>query len=613
MAKQLLFSDSARRKMMGGVDILAQAVGSTLGPTGRNVIISKSFGGPLVTKDGVTVSKEIELPDPFENMGAKLVNVVASKTSDVAGDGTTTATILARAIYREGLRNVTSGANPTAVRRGIEKAVEVAVSELHEKLSRPVSKKEEIAQVAAISANNDPAIGNMLADAVERVGRDGVITVEEGKTASTTLEFVEGMQFDKGYLSPYFVTSPTTMEVIFEDALILLHEKKISSLREMIPLLEKVAQSGKPLLIVAEDLEGEALATLVVNKLRGVLNIAAVKAPGFGDRRKAMLGDMAVLTGGTVISEDLGLKLENLQLSQLGRAKQVKVDKDTTTIIQGDGKKADIQRRIDQLRRQIEETDSEYDKEKFQERLAKLSGGVALVRVGAPTEADMKQTKARVEDALHATRAAAEEGIVPGGGVALIRVIPAVEKLHAELQGDEKLGAAIVLRALEEPTRYIASNSGHDGGVIAQEVKSNSGAVGFDANTGNFVDMFEAGIIDPTKVTRTALQNAASIAALMLTTEAMVTSIKDDEKEALPRSKALSARDLGGKGNLARDGSLQSVPPGFFFRRESHFLVSIPSVPAGSSVRNWCRMIFWEYQWSWVKSRDGLFPALQRP
>jgi chaperonin GroEL len=531
VAKQLLFSDAARRKMMGGVDILAQAVGSTLGPTGRNVIISKSFGGPLVTKDGVTVSKEIELPDPFENMGAKLVNVVASKTSDVAGDGTTTATILARAIYREGLRNVTSGANPTAVRRGIEKAVEVAVRELQEKLSRPVSKKEEIAQVAAISANNDPTIGNMLADAVERVGRDGVITVEEGKTASTTLEFVEGMQFDKGYLSPYFVTSPTTMEVIFEDALILLHEKKISSLREMIPLLEKVAQSGKPLLIVAEDVEGEALATLVVNKLRGVLNIAAVKAPGFGDRRKAMLGDMAVLTGGTVISEDLGLKLENLQLSQLGRAKKVKVDKDTTTIIQGDGKKADIQRRIDQLRRQIEETDSEYDKEKFQERLAKLSGGVALVRVGAPTEADMKQTKARVEDALHATRAAAAEGIVPGGGVALIRVIPAVEKLHAELQGDEKLGAAIVLRALEEPTRYIASNSGHDGGVIAQEVNSNSGAVGFDANTGNFVDMFEAGIIDPTKVTRTALQNAASIAALMLTTEAMVTSIKDDEKE----------------------------------------------------------------------------------
>ncbi len=534
MAKQLIFSDAGRRKMLGGVDILAKAVGSTLGPTGRNVILSKSFGGPLVTKDGVTVSKEIELSDPFENMGAKLVNVVASKTSDVAGDGTTTATILARAIYREGLRNVTSGANPTAVRRGIEKAVEVAVNELHDKLSRPVSKKEEIAQVGSISANNDPTIGAMLADAVEKVGRDGVITVEEGKTASTVLEFVEGMQFDKGYLSPYFVTSPTTMEVLFEDALILLHEKKISSLRELIPLLEKVAQSGKPLLVVAEDVEGEALATLVVNKLRGVLNIAAVKAPGFGDRRKAMLGDMAVLTGGTVISEDLGLKLENLQLSQLGQAKQIKVDKDTTTVIQGAGKKADIQRRIDQLRRQIEETDSEYDKEKFQERLAKLSGGVALIRVGAPTETDMKQTKARIEDALHATRAAAEEGIVPGGGVALLRVIPAVEKLRSELQGDEKLGAAIILRALEEPVRYIASNSGHDGGVIAEEVKSKSGAVGFDANTGNFVDMFEAGIIDPTKVTRTALQNAASIAALMLTTEAMITNIKDDEKEGGP-------------------------------------------------------------------------------
>jgi len=535
VAKQLLFSDAARRKMLSGVDTLAHAVGSTLGPTGRNVILSKSFGGPLVTKDGVTVSKEIELADPFENMGAKLVNVVASKTSDVAGDGTTTATVLARAIYREGLRNVTSGANPTAVRRGIEKAVEVAVNELHDKLSRPVSKKEEIAQVGAISANNDPTIGKMLADAVEKVGRDGVITVEEGKTATTELDFVEGMQFDKGYLSPYFVTSPTTMEVLFEDALILLHEKKISNLRDMIPLLEKVAQSGKPLLIVAEDVEGEALATLVVNKLRGVLNIAAVKAPGFGDRRKAMLGDMAVLTGGTVISEDLGLKLENLQLSQLGEAKQIKVDKDSTTIIQGAGKRTEIQRRIDQLRRQIEETESEYDKEKFQERLAKLAGGVALIRVGAPTETDMKQTKARIEDALHATRAAAEEGIVPGGGVALIRVIPAVEKLHTELQGDEKLGVAIILRALEEPLRNIAANSGHDGGVIVEEVKSRTGSVGFDANTSKYVDMFEAGIIDPTKVTRTALQNAASIAALMLTTEAMVTNIKDDEKEMVPK------------------------------------------------------------------------------
>jgi len=532
--KQLLFSDAARRKILEGVDILAHAVGTTLGPTGRNVILSKSFGGPTVTKDGVTVSKEIELADPFENMGAKLVNVVASKTSDVAGDGTTTATILARAIYREGLKNITAGANPTAVRRGIEKAVETAVAELA-KISRPVSKKEEIAQVGTISANNDPEIGNMLADAVERVGRDGVITVEEGKTAATVLEFVEGMQFDKGYQSPYFVTSPTTMEVIFEDALILLHEKKISSLREMVPLLEKVAQSGKPLLIIAEDVEGEALATLVVNKLRGVLNICAVKAPGFGDRRKAMLGDIAVVTGGTVISEDLGLKLENLTLAQLGKAKQVKVNKDSTTLIQGAGKKADIQRRIDQLRRQIQETESEYDKEKFQERLAKLSGGVALIRVGAPTEADMKQTKARIEDALHATRAAAEEGIVAGGGVALLRVAPAVQKLHDTLAGDEKIGAAIILRSLEEPIRHIAANSGHDGGVIADEVKSHEGSVGFNANSGEFVDMFKAGIVDPTKVTRSALQNASSISGLMLTTEAMITNIKDDEKESAAR------------------------------------------------------------------------------
>ncbi|MBV8318403.1 MAG: chaperonin GroEL [Planctomycetaceae bacterium] len=537
MAKQLLFSDAARRKLLEGVDILTHAVGTTLGPTGRNVILSKSFGGPTVTKDGVTVSKEIELPDPFENMGAKLVNVVASKTSDVAGDGTTTATILAHAIYREGLRNVTSGANPTAVRRGIDKAVEAAVEELRNKISRPVSKKEEIAQVGTISANNDPEIGKMLADAVERVGRDGVITVEEGKTANTTLEFVEGMQFDKGYLSPYFVTSPTTMEVIFEDALILLHEKKISNLREMIPLLEKVAQSGKPLLIIAEDVEGEALATLVVNKLRGVLNVCAVKAPGFGDRRKAMLQDMAILTGGTVISEDLGLKLENLQLAQLGRAKQVKVDKDNTTLIQGAGKKPDIQKRIDQLRRQIEETESEYDKEKFQERLAKLSGGVAVISVGAATEAAMKETKARVEDALHATRAAAEEGIVPGGGVALLRVIPAVQKVVDPLAShDEKLGAQIILRALEEPIRNIAANSGHDGAVVAEEVKAREGAVGFDANTGEYVDMLKAGIVDPTKVTRTALQNAASIAALMLTTEAMITSIKEDEEKGAARA-----------------------------------------------------------------------------
>ena len=536
MPKQLLFSDAARRKMLEGVDVLAHAVGTTLGPTGRNVILAKSFGGPTVTKDGVTVSKEIELADPFENMGAKLVNVVASKTSDVAGDGTTTATILARAIFREGLRNITSGANPTAVRRGIEKAVEAAVEDLTANHSRPVSKKEEIAQVGTISANNDKTIGTLLADAVEKVGRDGVITVEEGKTATTTLDFVEGMQFDKGYLSPYFVTSPTSMEAVLDDVLILLHEKKIGNLREMIPLLEKVAQSGKPLLIIAEDVDGEALATLVVNKLRGILNICAVKAPGFGDRRKAMLGDMAILTGGTVISEDLGLKLENLQLNQLGHAKQVKVSKDNTTIIQGAGKREDIQKRVDQLRRQISETESEYDKEKFQERLAKISGGVALINVGAATEAEMKEVKARVEDALHATRAAAEEGIVPGGGTALLRVIPAVQKVHDSLSGDEKLGAAIILRSLEEPIRHIASNSGHDGGVIAEEVKSQTGSKGFNANTGEYVDMFEAGIVDPTKVTRSALQNAASIAALMLTTEAMITNIKDDEDKNAARA-----------------------------------------------------------------------------
>ncbi|MDB5349769.1 MAG: chaperonin GroL [Planctomycetota bacterium] len=536
MAKQLLFSDAARRKMFEGVDTLAHAVGTTLGPTGRNVILAKSFGGPTVTKDGVTVSKEIELSDPFENMGAKLVNVVASKTSDVAGDGTTTATILARAIFREGLKHITAGASPTAVRRGIEKAVEAAVEELHSKISQPVVSKEQIAQVGAISANNDRTIGDMLADAVERVGRDGVITVEEGKTGETTLEFVEGMQFDKGYLSPYFVTSPTTMEAIFDEPLILLHEKKISNLREMIPLLEKVSQSGQPLVIIAEDVDGEALAALVVNKLRGVLNVCAVKAPGFGDRRKAMLQDIAVLTGGTVVSEDLGQKLENIQISQLGRAKQVKINKDSTTIIQGAGKREDIQKRVDQLRRQIEETESEYDKEKFQERLAKISGGVALINVGAATEAAMKEVKARVEDALHATRAAAEEGIVPGGGTALLRVIPAVETLAATLTGDEKVGASIVLRALEEPVRHIASNSGHDGGVVADEVKTRGGSIGFNANTGEYVDMIKAGIVDPTKVTRSALQNAASISALMLTTEAMITNIKEDEDKHAARA-----------------------------------------------------------------------------
>src|SRR3954467_3688891 len=507
--------------MLEGVDILAHAVGTTLGPTGRNVILSKSFGGPTVTKDGVTVSKEIELPDPFENMGAKLVNVVASKTSDVAGDGTTTATILARAIYREGLRSITSGASPTAVRRGIERAVEAAIAELAAKVSRPVSKKEEIAQVGAISANNDPTIGNLLADAVERVGRDGVITVEEGKTGDTTLEFVEGMQFDKGYLSPYFVTSPTSMEVLFEDALILLHEKKIGSLRELIPLLEKVAQSGKPLLIIAEDVEGEALATLVVNKLRGVLNIAAVKAPGFGDRRKAMLQDMAVLTGGTVVSEDVGLKLENSDLSLLGQARKVVVTKDETTIVDGAGDPEQIQGRVNQIRSEIEKSDSDYDREKLQERLAKLAGGVAVIKVGAATEVELKERKHRIEDAVRNAKAAVEEGIVPGGGVALVQAgKTAFDKL--DLLGDEATGANIVKVALDAPLRQIAVNAGLEGGVVVEKVRNLPIGHGLDAATGEYVDLLAAGIIDPAKVTRSALQNAASIAALFLTTEAVV-------------------------------------------------------------------------------------------
>jgi chaperonin GroEL len=530
VAKQLLYDELARKKLLEGVATLTRAVAVTLGPTGRHAIIEKSFGGPTVTKDGVTVAKEIDLPDPFHNMGAKLVNQVASKTSDVAGDGTTTATVLAHAVFREGLRMITAGSNPQSIRRGIEKAVDAAVEALRE-LSRKVSKKEEIAQVGAISANNDPSIGNLLADAMERVGKDGVITVEEGKTSQTTLEFVEGMQFDKGYLSPYFITNPSTMECVLEDCYILIHEKKISSLRDMLPVLEKVAQAGKPLLIIAEDVEGEALATLVVNKLRGVLQCCAVKAPGFGDRRKAMLGDIGVLTDGQLISEDLGIKLENLELNSLGRAKTVKITKDDTTIIEGAGKKAEIQQRIDVIRHQIEETTSDYDKEKFQERLAKLAGGVALVKVGAATETEMKEKKARIEDALHATRAAAEEGIVPGGGVALLRCMIAVEKLHDKLRGDEKIGADIVLRAMESPIRQIAENCGTDGSVVAEEVRNRATNIGFDANTGEYVDMFKAGIVDPTKVVRSALQNAASIAGLMLTTEALVTSIKEEEEQ----------------------------------------------------------------------------------
>jgi chaperonin GroEL len=539
MAKQLLYTDDARKKLLNGAVKLAHAVGITLGPTGRNVILDKSFGGPTVTKDGVTVSKEIELPDPFENMGAKLVNAVAQKTSDVAGDGTTTATILALAIYQEGLRNITAGANPMSVQRGIEKAVAAAVEHL-DTLTKRLSKKEEMQQVASISANNDETIGGLMADAFEKVGKDGVITVEEGKTSETTLEFVEGMQFDKGYISPYFVTDPMEMKTEYEDASILIYEKKISSTRDMLPLLQKVAQSQKPLLIIAEDVESEALAVLVVNKLQAGFPVVAVKAPGFGDRRKAMLGDIAVLTGGTFVSEDLGIKLENVGLEHLGKAKVVRIEKEACTIIKGAGKDTDIQKRVAQIRAQMEQTESEYDKEKFSERLAKLVGGVAIVRVGGATEAEMKQTKGRVEDALHATRAAVADGIVPGGGVALLRCIPAIEKLAEKLRGDERLGAEIVARALQKPIRTIAENTGVDGAVVADEVLGageKSPNMGFNANDGKIVDMFRAGIVDPTRVTKSALTNAASIAGLMLTTEVMVTKIDEDE----PKSKVAGA------------------------------------------------------------------------
>ena len=534
MAKQLLYTDDARKKLLAGADKLAHAVGVTLGPTGRNVILDKSFGGPTVTKDGVSVSKEIDLADPFENMGAKLVNAVAQKTSDLAGDGTTTATILALSIYQEGLRAITSGANPMAVKRGIDKAVQAAVDHLAS-ISKKLTKKEEMEQVASISANNDSTIGKLMADAFEKVGKDGVITVEEGKTSDTALDFVEGMQFDKGYISPYFITNSTDMKAELEDCLILLHEKKLSNVRDMLPLLEKVAQAGKPLLIIAEDVESEALAALVVNRLRGILQICAVKAPGFGDRRKAMLADIAVLTGGQFISEDLGVKLENVSLDQLGKAKMVRVEKESCTIINGAGKKADIQKRIEQIRAQMEQTESDYDKEKFSERLAKLTGGVAIVRVGAATEADMKQKKGRVEDALHATRAAVAEGILPGGGVALIRAIPVVAALAKKLDADEKLGAEIIIRALEKPIRTLAANSGVDGAVVADEVRQRgekSASIGYNANSGEYVDMFKAGIVDPTKVTRSALQNAASIASLMLTTDVLITKIDDEEGAA---------------------------------------------------------------------------------
>ena len=536
MAKQLLFDDRARIKLQRGVETLASAVAVTMGPTGRNVIIDKSFGNPVVTKDGVTVSKEVELEDPYEHMGAKLVNEVASKTSDTAGDGTTTATVLARAIYNEGLRSISLGANPTVVRRGIEKAVDAALKSIEE-LARPVESKQQIAQVGAISANNDKSIGDMIANAMQRVGRDGVITVEEGKGSTTTLEFAEGMQFDKGYISPYFVTHADGMKCVLEDCLILLFEKKISSLREFVPLLEKVARSGKPLLVVAEDVDGEALTALVVNKMRGVLRICAVKAPGFGDRRKAMLGDIAVLTGGTLISEDLGIKLESVELAHLGTARRVEVSKDDTTIIEGAGKSDAIKTRVQQIRDHIEKTDSDYDREKFQERLAKLTGGVAVISVGASTEAEMKQTKARMEDALHATRAAVEEGILPGGGVALLRAIDAVTSL--QLTGDEAIGAAILGRALESPARMIAENCGKDGAVVADEIRQLKGAMGYDAAKDEYVDMFKAGILDPAKVVRSALSNAASIAGLMLTTQVLVTKTEDADGGKKPAAEGV--------------------------------------------------------------------------
>ena len=529
MAKQLIFDDHARARMLQGIDTLADAVAVTMGPTGRNVIIQKSFGGPTVTKDGVTVAKEVELEDRFENMGAKLVVEVAQKTSDLAGDGTTTATVLARAIFKEGLRNIVAGSNPTAVRRGIEKAVAAAEAHLTQ-IAKPVSEKE-VAHVGAISANNDMVIGELLAEALRRVGQDGVITVEEGKAAETTVDYVDGMQFDKGYISPYFINNPSEMTCEFDDAYVLIYEKKISNVRDLIPILEKIGSAGKPLLLIAEDVEAEALTLLVVNRLRGTLNVCAVKAPGFGDRRKAMLGDIATLTGGTLISEDLGMDLEKLSLEHLGRAKKVSVDKNATTIVEGGGPRKDVQARIDQIRRQIEQSDSDYDREKLQERLAKLAGGVAVISVGAETEVEMKQKKARVEDALHATRAAVEEGILPGGGVALLRCQDAVQAVRSSAKGDEKIGVDIVQQALTAPLRQIAENSGVDGGVVVDQVAEKPVNTGYDAHAGKYCDMYKAGVIDPVKVVRTALANAASIAGLLLTTDAMVSTFDDDDKK----------------------------------------------------------------------------------
>ncbi len=531
MAKQLKFNEESRQALFKGVEKLAQAVKVTLGPKGRNVVLDKKFGSPTITKDGVTVAKEIDLEDPFENMGAQLVKEVAEKTSDSAGDGTTTATILAEGIFKEGLRNVTAGANPMALKRGVETGVEKVVEQLKQ-LSKPIKEKKEIAQVASIAANSDETIGNLIAEAMDKVGKDGVITVEEGKTLDTNLEVVEGMQFDQGYLSPYFVTDAEKMQVVLENPYILINEKKISSMKDLLPLLEKIAKTGKPLLIIAEEVEGEALATLVVNKLRGTLPCCTVKAPGYGDRRKAMLEDIAVLTAGKAITEELGIKLESIDLNDLGQAKRVTVDKENTTIVEGAGKSQDLNARISQIKKQIEDTDSDYDKEKLQERLAKISGGVAVINVGAATETEMKEKKARVEDALHATRAAVEEGIVPGGGVAFIRCMGTLTAL--KISGDEKIGVDIVRRALEEPLRQLAYNAGMEGSIVVQRVKGEKTNVGFDVNKDNYVDMIENGVIDPTKVTRTALQNAASIAALLITTEAMVTDLPEKEKPAMP-------------------------------------------------------------------------------
>ena len=527
MAKQIIFDEAARKKILAGVTVLAKAVKATLGPKGRNVVIDKKYGSPLITKDGVTVAKEIELEDPFENMGAQMVKEVANKTSDNAGDGTTTATVLGEAIYREGLRNVAAGSNPIFLKRGIDKAVEAAVKEL-QKNSKPVKDREEIRQVATVSANWDAEIGNIIAEAMDKVGKDGTITVEEAKSIDTTLDVVEGMQFDKGYLSPYFVTSADTMECVLQDAYILIHEKKISNLQELLPILQAVAKTGKPLMIIAEDIEGEALAALVVNKLRGTLSVCAVKAPGFGDRRKAMLEDIAILTNGRCITEDLGIKLENVELADIGRAKRITVSKENTTIVEGAGKSSAIQARVKQLRQAIEETTSDYDREKLQERLAKMAGGVAVINIGAATEPEMKEKKARVDDALHATRAAVEEGISAGGSVALLRTAKAIDAL--QLEGDEAVGAQIVRRAIEAPLRQLCANAGEEGALVVQEVLKSKGGMGYNVATGKFEDLIKAGVVDPTKVTRSALQNAASVAGLLLTTECMITDLPEPKQ-----------------------------------------------------------------------------------